>query len=436
MSADESDGAGTRTTGEADPDEAYDPLWHLAHVGLFDIEGTGGAGGCVPAGGADGAPPVTVALVDTGCDAAHPDLRGAVVEERDFSPFDRGAVYRDALPHEPTSGEAVSAALDRLGVDRTRWEDGTRERLDALLEGLGDGRDIHPPYPFPDPARRHGSHGTACAGLIAAHASAPEGAGRGARGVLPGCRIVSLAAPFGFAVRPLVHAILHAVARDVDAILLPRGLDDALPRGARSPGEVLDGTAALPDERHARATRVTGDPERLRDLLLLDALMASVSARLPFVVAAGNGSRALPEYPARLHGPDEEPARGNLIVVGAHGHDGRRTDYTSGRVSGVTVFAPGDDERRAIHALDTVHRGAYQAFGGTSAASAIVAGAVAVLQQRYKVLSGTRGRLAGSAVARLLHDGAAGTEEGVRRLDLRRATAALEAGYRDLDAIA
>ncbi|HEX6681793.1 MAG TPA: S8 family serine peptidase [Candidatus Limnocylindrales bacterium] len=211
---------------------------------------------------------ITVAIIDTGVDASHPDLAGSV------------------LP----------------GTDLT-------------AAGPGDGRaDIH-------------GHGTGMASLIAGH-------GR-VKGIAPAAKILPVRA----------GVILEARSDKIT-----EGITWAVDQGAKVISISL-GSAVDDPEQH-------------------DAVKAALAADVVVVAAIGNMPEvSSPAYPAAYPG---------VVAVSAIGRSGEHAD-NSMIGSQIVIAAPGD--------VSTAYRnGRYNVAQGTSNATAITAGAVALIRARYPQL--------------------------------------------------
>ncbi len=218
---------------------------------------------------------VTVAVIDTGVAASHPDLRGNVL-----------------------------AGFDLTG-------DKTRGQKDS------DG------------------HGTAMAGLIAAHGHGRNRAS-GALGIAPRAKILPIRTKTG------------QVGNSND---LPGAIDRAVQHGAKVISMSLGAGA---DDRLQQAVE--------------NALDADV------VVVASNGNRPgqfFIQYPAKYPG---------VVAVAATDRDGNIASV-SVKGSETVISAPG------VEIASTSQTGAYQFATGTSDATAIVAGAAALVRSRYPKLS-------------------------------------------------
>ncbi|MEV0442780.1 type VII secretion-associated serine protease mycosin [Streptomyces spectabilis] len=254
---------------------------------------------------------VTVAVLDTGVDASHPDLKGSVLPGKDMVGF--GA---------------------RRG-DRT-W------------------------------AR----HGTAMAGIVAGHGHG-EGRGDGVLGIAPGARILP------------VRVILEdgdparGKARQTRGNALAEGIRWAADHGA----DVIN--LSLGDDSKS------AHPEPSEDAAVQYALKKGAVV----VASAGNGGERGDHisYPAAYPG---------VIVATAVDENGARASFSTRRWY-ATVSAPGDD----IVIADPDRK--YYEGWGTSAASAFVSGAVALVRA-------ARPGLSPAQIKRLLQDTAQDAPAGGR----------------------
>ena len=232
-----------------------DRQWYLAPMRLAQAQqlGRGGAG-------------VTVAVIDSGVDFRHPDLRGAT------------------LPGRNMAG-------------------------DIPLDNLDTG------------------HGTGMAVLIGGRG---HGSGDGLLGTAPRSRVLPI--------RPII-----------DTQFLADGIRWAVRNGAK----VINMSFHLDSNQAVR-----------------DAIDEAVAADVVVVAATGNDGGKVGE-PAAFPG---------VLAVGAVGRDNRVTSF-SNRGPEVDLVAYGVDIPVAYP------RGGYRMSGGTSAASAIVAGSVALIRARYPDMS-------------------------------------------------
>ena len=133
-----------------------------------------------------------------------------------------------------------------------------------------------------------------------------------------------------------------------------------------------------------------------------NALLAATNAGIIVVIAAGNAGGANPEYPARFAA---DPAYGGLVIaVGAtNENDGIATfSNRAGVASANYVVAPG------VSIVTTSNSGGYASANGTSLSAPHVAGAIAVLRERFPTATSAQ-------IVEMLFDtardlGAAGTD--------------------------
>lgn len=334
-------------------------------------------------------------------------------------------------------------------------EDGeTKERILALAKDPG--RLPRLIEDVPDPSDLFSAHGTSCAGLVAGGPSEEaevQAHSLNYFGVDPYARVVAANTPYSHEIEPVIMALLYALAQDADVILMPRGVNALLRlgNGISSP------------EGDPRATRFDTDPKLLADKKSFEKLLELISDMVPVVVAAGNGGGGGLQYPASLVAENAH----SLIVVGAHNSLGAVSSYSSGATHS-TLFAPSDDGETITRELvrydeeswraknlgiaehhhpdmrnwyspfgilcldipgpagreigksgsDDVSRNSrekrrrpfdsdscYAIFGGTSAASSIVAGAVGLLQKAHKLKPGGDAHgMSGHAMKALVED--------------------------------
>lgn len=432
----------------------YGYLWHLSAAGVVEVsagaDGDYVVNGTVWQGLYD--TPAKIALIDTGV-ADHPNLRGRLRRDLgvDFGSDLAGAVYRgaeswadvmarwgstdeppaaDARPtREPRgrlpkldSADNISALLAELNL---ALEPAAQDALCALLvERTAKGVTIRD---LDAQDQRYPSHGTATAGMIVGAPIMDDDGGFEETvfpyfGVDPFSELVPIATSFEPEPLQLTLALLYAYSIGVDVIHVPRGMDN--------PGRPL-----RPDPRpDPMSTRYGSHGDAW---LMFEAVIAAVSKRIPVVCAAGNIGDDRLSYPAQLTAPDN-----GIIAVGAVTAVGRRAGYAS-YGEGLTLVAPSNDSivynkhqirldhraRGAVSHRWTIHhrldggyleyspvaplsvdvpgargfrggvgsteegdvRRDYTLFGGTSAASAIVAGVAGLMRRAVSCSEATGG---------------------------------------------
>ncbi|WBB77493.1 type VII secretion-associated serine protease mycosin [Micromonospora sp. WMMD882] len=228
-----------------------------------------------------------------------------------------------AEAHKITRGEGVTVAILDTGVDRhPDLRSNLLRGIDIVAGGSGDGsNDLH-------------SHGTAMAGLVAAHGRAT---GIGALGIAPAAKILPITTSSKDnrgTIDDLAAGIEFALTKDADVINISS----------------------------------TGGP----NARLQQAVEAAIEADVVVVASAGNYPLDYTVgYPARHPG---------VIAIGGIDQKGNQAQVSiTGRE--IDVVAPATD------IYSTSYDGKYAKGSGTSSATAIVAGAVALIRARFPELS-------------------------------------------------
>jgi type VII secretion-associated serine protease mycosin len=228
-----------------------------------------------------------------------------------------------AEAHKVSQGENVTVAVIDSGVEpHPDLRDNLLKGTDVVPGGTSDGRDDAD------------GHGTAMAGLIAAHG---KGGDDGALGIAPKAKIL-----------PIRNS---TSAQNADSVNLASGIDYAIQQGADVISVSLAGSPR---------------PELSR------AVEAALAADIVIVAGVGNRpSQIVVSFPAFLDG---------VLAVGASDKKGNHAAIS---VTGdkVQLVAPGVD----IHS--TNRGGGYVRSNGTSNSTAIVAGAAALVRSKYPDLS-------------------------------------------------
>lgn len=381
-----------------------------------------------------------IALIDTGVNSSHPNLDPRIRPAVSFAAHPFGLGYVVARQQPPVL-RGPEKGLDKSFVGNATWkwaEDLIRSNGDAeqaevqkaLLQRLKNGRGVI--QETADTSRmRYSAHGTACAGLMVgapAEKSRRSSDGDGPIpywGVAPGAELL----PIEISARPvaeqLILAFLFARDQKVSVIHFPREVPDPWRAHRSYPG--------YGDNRYT-------SEERAKPIWdYFEKLFEAISEEIPIVCAAGNDGYDHLIYPASKAGESN-----GVIAVAAVTYQARRSAYSNycgdPTDNAVTIAAPSDDQevytrcqirldkeaaRSRDHncevhgnipkveyapqavlttdipghhgysggqlegiqppSVENVDRGGlYTVFGGTSAASAIVAGAAALLQSKHR----------------------------------------------------
>jgi len=365
-------------------------LWHLQMIGIVK----NGADGQVQSltNWGDEVTPVSddptagrVALIDNGCTEEHPNLpseqkskitheRAAIVDAIDFAHNEGGLLFKG----EHLAEALIPDVLDEVGLSPGEID---AELRDLAFEGdvpdysskaLRDAIKLiqDPPHQtielLPNPSKNFSAHGTACTGLIAGRPSKfwqesqimkleyhktmigdagflPTEAAEAAEpaeakvnpfemmyyGVSPNSQVIPINTSYDQEYWSVIMGLLWAVRQGAKVVLIPRSLPDHIVDGPTPPVG-------------PRLTRIQGSRRLAAHKRFFEQLLASISEKVPVIVAAGNDGPGPLQYPARL--VTDLP---NLIVVGAVTSRGLRASYSSGEMddatNGVTIYAPSDD---------------------------------------------------------------------------------------------
>jgi type VII secretion-associated serine protease mycosin len=228
--------------------------------------------------------------------------------------------------HKISQGDGVVVAVLDTGVEAQH-----AELAGAVLPGAGFGETSNS-----DGRNDSVGHGTSMAGLIAGRGLHNGG---GVLGVAPKAMI-------------LPGQIMRSDTGNLPAPWLPDGIDWAVDHGAKVINLSLD---------------VSEDPR------VQEAIERALRADVVVVAAAGNTpDQTEVGFPAKIPG---------VVAVGGTDRNG---DHASVSVTGpaITVVAP------AVDIVSTRPQGKYGLAGGTSDATAIVSGVVALVRAKYPNLSG------------------------------------------------
>ncbi|WP_299212011.1 S8 family serine peptidase [uncultured Tateyamaria sp.] len=350
---------------------------------------------------------------------------------------DNIALYKELFEREPPKDKAESRTKGVRSLGDNLSEDLQSEWYTIVKALMAPSEKLK----MDDPSSYFGAHGTACAGLVGARAPKPGGRVGPIPyfGVNPFCKIRSYATPYSHEFLPIIHALIDVLLSDAEVVLIPRGVPnmDALSHFAQKSGH----TTRITTNRGERTLQF--DDQAQFDKLkkhqaILEGLLKLTASRKYLVLAAGNDG--LPDefsYPAQALKDDC-----NVFIVGARNSLGHCSAYTNGKMSDKTLWMLSDDsvmfdndtwsldERSFVgsdfsydphmsqqHKKNTYDpwgimsldvrgnygysagghedprygdedletRGLYSIFGGTSAASSLMAGLIALLVQAEEI---------------------------------------------------
>ena len=303
---------------------------------------------------------VTVAVLDTGLDVGHADLRATVKSK----PEECEALgkYLDCKVELLADADAEKKCLARIEGKFDR--DGNGYPMDCVGWSVTSSLSADPASPLskvlgtPEMDDLLG-HGTHVAGIIAAK----RDNGIGVSGIAPNARILPIRVidtPPTAPIRP----------QDSDA---PDPAEDKLKLGNSSVELIARGMlyAILQDAKVINLS--LGWPATLNSRIFGDLVRIAQSRGIAVVAAAGNDSTDSLVLPCSFPG---------VICVGASGPDGNRAKY-SNRGPGVDLLAPGTSILStyplALRAHFFTDLGGYEIMSGTSMSAPMVAGAMAIL---------------------------------------------------------
>lgn len=319
---------------------AYDALWHLVAMGVLTPDHK-------PNGWSAPAPEHTktrVAVIDTSVAVSHPSLGGAINRSLALDLFSARLGSFSCAEEHATLGALGLADATGVAQDLPH----TQSLLAELTGRLSPGQRCWFKGIRPAVSEVFSAHGTAISGLVGARpvmvAVAPGGMPGSApeialpySGVDPFCEIVPISTNFDTDPEALILAFLYAELISADVVLLPRIIPDPFRTQPELSAFVLDdlGDASLSDL--VTRTPVSSAQKEMWDELL--ELIVRVSLRRPVVCAAGNANEEYGVYPANFAAEDN-----GIISVGAVNAKGWNCSYSP--MHNLTVWAPSSDAER------------------------------------------------------------------------------------------
>jgi thermitase len=267
-----------------------------------------------------GSKDIVVAVIDTGIDYTHPDIKDNIWVNEKESEKSGGIAGKD--------DDGDGYIDDVYGYDFS-----SSDRTDIKWGAPGD----------PDPMDENG-HGTHCAGVI----GAAPGNAQGVAGINWNVRIMPLrflGTGGGGSVVDAVRAIYYAIKKNVNVI--------------------------------SNSWGGGGDSKLLRD-----AIADAQKAGILFVVAAGNDGKNIdvdPTYPASIDRDSKGRPITNILVVGASDNQDNPASFSNYGHEKVHVFAPGVQIVSTYPVKLAEDNKPYAIMSGTSMATPYVAGLAALM---------------------------------------------------------
>lgn len=317
----------------------YDSLWHLVTMGVLTADHRPN-GWSAPVSGRR----TRVAIIDTSVAAEHPNLVGAVSKDLAFD------LFSARLGSFPGRDGAAHLGPMRLG-DAKPLVQGLPHAADLLAEltqRLAAHQPGHHKGIAPATSAVFSSHGTAIAGVVGAQpVSIPADSAHIATsdgrlalpycGVDPFCEIVPISTHFDADPESLILAFLYADLIGADVVLLPRVVPDPLRTVPELSSYVQDESEDTTLTEAVAQTPLSATTREQWDELL--ELIVRLSLRRPVVCAAGNAHEEFGVYPANF-ASDEN----GIIAVGAVNAKGWACSYSPPR--NLTIWAPSSDAER------------------------------------------------------------------------------------------
>lgn len=321
----------------------YDSLWHLVTMGVLTPEHLPNGWEPMP----PGSRVTRVAMIDTSVAYDHPNLKDAVNLTLAMDLF---SARLGSFP-----GYAADMALGDLHLGDSAIVAQGLPHCASLLADLAARLAAGQPARYkgiaPATSQVFSAHGTAMAGLIGAR---PVALAAGATaptdgvplvlpycGVDPMCEVVPISTNFDTDPEALILAFLYADMIEADVIVLPRVIPDPSRTVPELSSYLADDTTATSlTDAVAHCPMSTAEREQWEELL---ELIVRISLRRPIVCAAGNANEEYGVYPANF-ASDEN----GIIAVGAINAKGWNCSYSPTR--NLTVWAPSTDAERVDRA--------------------------------------------------------------------------------------
>ncbi len=314
----------------------YNALWHLQTMGVLDGEQR-------PKDWTLPGPKkkkTRVAIIDTSVAVDHPCLKDAINRELAID------LFSSPLGTFPYQGEDANIQIPDLNLmtDVTQTLPEIQNIFVQLQDRLSDGSSARYKGIEPMTSAAFSNHGTAIAGLVGARPIiakvSPEYSDSGTdevefplpyMGADPACEIVPISTNFDDDPEMMIVAFLYAELINADVILLPRDIPDPQRTEPELNQETVDG---IPLGDAVSQVHVTERQKLLWEELAQ--LIVNISQKRPIVCAAGNSQEEAAIYPANLASDHN-----GIISVGSVNAKGHRSGFSG--LKNLTIMAPGND---------------------------------------------------------------------------------------------
>ena len=310
----------------------YDALWHLKTLGVLGENNA-------PNGwrAAQQSKPTRIAVIDTSAAIDHPNLVGAINTELSLDLF---SARLGSFPYLPANQESIGDLELNWATNIADGLPHSVRLLAEFIDRLSHGSKPHADMVQPCVSPSFSNHGTSISGLVGARpcvSTQTLTTGHAIpialpySGVDPMCEIVQISTNFDPNPEGLILAFLYADLIDADVVLFPRNIADPTRTVPELGDHTVDGVAL-----NDLVRQVSSDVDDNNAWSELAQLIENVSQARPVVCAAGNSNEDNAIYPANL-----ASEHNGIISVGAINAKGHRSSYSGSR--NITVFAPSND---------------------------------------------------------------------------------------------
>ena len=310
----------------------YDALWHLVTMGVLTPD-HGPNGWTLPTPDK----PTRVAVIDTSVAADHPNLVGVINRELSLDLF---SARLGSFPFLPSDQTRISQLMLNWGTNIADGLPHSVRLLAEFVDRLATGEPKFWAGIQPSILPEFSNHGTSIAGIVGARpciANHTIDTGEVSdmalpyTGVDPSCEIVQISTNFDPDPESLILAFLYADLIDADVVLFPRNIADPTRIVPELSDIEVDGMVLA-----NAVQQIAPDAAKSEMWSELTQLIENISHVRPIVCAAGNANEDNAIYPANLASDHN-----GIISVGAANAKGALASYSSS--GNITVMAPSND---------------------------------------------------------------------------------------------